>query len=250
MNKTKLLKLLLVISKNNQQGLSLTELIVAIVMGSIVLAVSASGFINLFRMSQDVEAKSINSSNLNNALNYIDNDIKSARAITRADNCNSSGDVTSTNCLVLTYPSDVNIDGNDCTITTPQIYYGYQDISTGAQTWLKPGILKRKVFCTSTAGGSWQVIADGLISINEDNPAPTCNQNDVNWDGSWNTTVYGDDGSGKGGFRFCLQQDDTDPTSDPNNRLVRIFLYGHIITNSANNMISVDTVGVAKVTED
>jgi len=57
MKKTKLLKLLLAIQKSAQQGISLTELLVATIMSSIILTVAARGFINVLTANQSVESK-------------------------------------------------------------------------------------------------------------------------------------------------------------------------------------------------
>lgn len=245
MNKTKLFQLLLIRQKYANQGLSLTESLVALVISSIVLTAATRGFVDLLTANQDVEFKTVQTANLTRALAYMQNEIKGARYITQVSGgiC-SSTEIDSDECLVLTYPNDAEIDGNTCTETDPKIYYGYKDITSGTQTWLKPGILKRKIVCTNSSGGNWQVIADGLISINEDNPRDNfasdtafCSQGGVNW-----TTgnLYGDNSSGKGGFRFCLN--DTTAT----NRLVRIFLYDHIVGGNENNLISVNTITFAR----
>jgi prepilin-type N-terminal cleavage/methylation domain-containing protein len=248
MKKKQLLKLLLILQKYANQGISLTELLVALVISSIVLTAATSGFVNLLTANRDVESKSVRSGTLSRALSYITEDIKEASSITQEAGgtiCTST-DIDSNECLVLTYPagSELETPGTACTETSPKIYYGYEDITTGSQIWLKPGILKRKVVCSSPSGGNWQVIADGLLSVNEDdtsasfaNDTDFCAQDNINW-----TTgnLYGDNGSGKGGFRFCLN--DTTAT----NRLVRIFLYGNIVGGNGNNVISVNTVSFAR----
>lgn len=233
MNQYQLLKLFLSLKKSQEKGISLIELIVALVISGIVLAMAASGFVNILRANQDVESKTVRSSNLQKTLAFIQDEMKSARAITRTSTSCAGSD--SASCLVLTYPDGSTIDGTTCTITNPRIEYGYEDISASTATqWLKPGLLKRKVFCDSTSGGNWQVIADGLVSGNETNQPTT------NCHAELNATVYGTDSNGKGGFRFCLDTDDTDPATAPNNRLAQIFLYGHI-DNNTNIPISVIT---------
>lgn len=244
MNKIKLFRLLLILKKYAHQGISLTELLVALVISGIVLTGAVSGFINLLTANQDVESKTSRSVALEKALSYMQNDIKGAVSITREPNntnCNSTA-IDSQNCLVLTYSNGVEIDGDTCSKNPPKIYYGYEDIKDGLQIWLKPGTLKRKVVCTNV--GNWQVIADGLISVNENNPRTDfdsdknfCSQDDVNWTSG---NLYGDNGSGKGGFRFCLDDNTT------TNRLVRIFLYGHIVGGNDNNMISANTITFAR----
>lgn len=244
MNKINLLKLLFTQRKYSEKGISLIELLVAIIMGGIVLTAATSGFANLLRANQSVENKTLRGVTLTKALAIIQEDIKSARAVTRT-NSPCSG-ATSTSCLVLTYPNNSIIDGTTCTLTNPSITYAYEDIKSGTQIYLKPGLLKRRISsCTNaTNPGNWQVVADGLISDNEDNPNPSCNQDLPQWTG--NTTVYGANGSGKGGFRFCLNTDDTDPNTVPNNRLVRVFLYGHIVGGNNKDTVSVNTVGFAR----
>jgi prepilin-type N-terminal cleavage/methylation domain-containing protein len=255
MNKTKLLKILLILEKNSCQGISLIELLVALVIGGIALTAAASGFINLLNANQEVEAKTSGSATLTRALAYMQNDIKAANEISQVasgtDDCTdtTATTISSIECLVITVPNSFDTSDpdyiDDPAISTDDeyfIYYAYEDISNGSQTWLKPGVLKRRrvVYNNDTDSwdvGNWNVIADGLISANETQPTTSCNQDGAtNWAGG--TTVYGTDSNGKGGFRFCLE-----PT---NNRLVRIFLYGHIIGNSSNDQIMVNTISFAR----
>jgi type II secretory pathway pseudopilin PulG len=230
------------------EGITLMELLVAIIMGSIVLTAACSGFINLLKRNQDIESKTIRTAGLTKALAYIQEDMKSAKYVTaeKAEidkNCNFSS-VDSDYCLVLTYP-DNSVLKLECNNHKAKIYYGFQDINKGEQIWLKPGILKRKVFCDDGNQRNWIVIADGLLSKNEDNPEINfnknndfCRQNSINWTG--NLTVYGGNkkANNTGGFRFCLHNDDS-ANENSNNRLVRIFLYGHII---GGNPISLSTI--------
>ncbi|WP_324281495.1 prepilin-type N-terminal cleavage/methylation domain-containing protein [Cyanobacterium aponinum UTEX 3221] len=274
MNKYKLLQLFLSLKKSQQKGISLIELIIALVISGIVLTAAASGFMNILRANQNIESKTVRSATLNRAITYMQNEVKEARTVTEVSGGQCSN-VTSSNCMVLTYPDSNSSDGAGGTIAScagpdQLVYYGYEDISSGTQIWLKPGVLKRKVVseqkryedasltveitnpinydsddvCTTTTG-IWQVIADGLISINESNPVSSfaddtayCSQEVTNW-----TTgnLYGDNGSGKGGFRFCL----LDTTAQ--NRLVRIFLYGHIMgLPDGNNTISSNIITFAR----
>ena len=228
----------------------LLKLIVALVMSGIILTAASSGFANLLSVNRDVESKSNRSVGLQRALAFMKNEIREGVSITQEaatawGMCNTSG-VTSVNCLVINYRKNQVINGDTCDEDEPRIYYGYQDIrSNNSSVWLKPGILKRKVVCTSATGGNWQVIADGLISVNEANPVDAftnevdfCSQGGVN---NWTTgNLFGANAGGKGGFRFCLG----DTTS--NNRLVRIFLFGHIIGGNANNIISTNIITFAR----
>lgn len=217
-------------AKSSCEGLTVTELLVSVVMGSIVLTAATSGFINLLKANQHIESKTIRHNGLIKALNYLQEDIKTAKSVTIEPatikgNCNASA-VDSQDCLKLTYPDNTPLR-EGCS-EKPKIYYGLQDISgKSPQIWLKPAILRRKIICDETQG-NWIVVADGLLGKNEGNPVidtkenPFCKEDSVNWTGS--KKVYGGMSDEKGGFRFCLHDD-----VDSKNRLVRIFLYGHII---------------------
>lgn len=249
MHKTKLFKILLALPKNSHEGLSLIELLVAVIIGGIALTAAASGFINLLTANQEVESKTNRTASLTRALAYMQNDIKAANSVTQeprgvANNCSSTA-VTSNECLVLTFPDfyaqELNLNCSKTPGSPAKVYYGFDDISTGSQIWLKPGVLKRKVICennTSTiVSTNWTVIADGLISANETQPTTSCTQDGAaNWAGG--STVYGQDSSGKGGFRFCLET--------TNNRLVRIFLYGHVIGGNSDHQLMVNTISFAR----
>lgn len=210
--------------KSSCDGLTVTELLISVVIGSVVLTAVAGGFINLLKAHQTIEAKILRHSGLIKALNYLEEDIKRAKSVeaSAGSDCNPSA-IDSNNCLVLSYPENTKLR-EGCS-KNPKIYYGLQDISgKSAQIWLKPAILQRKIICQETQG-NWIVVADGLLGKNEVNPVKEdenlCTQDSVNWQGS--TEVYGEMKNHKGGFRFCLDQ------NNHQNRLVRIFLYGHII---------------------
>ncbi|MGI0480205.1 PulJ/GspJ family protein [Geminocystis sp. CENA526] len=227
--------------RSSQQGLTFTELLSGVVMGSIVLTAAASGFVNLLRANQDVESKTVRHAGLIKALNYLQEDIKGAKSVTKekvgTGVCNSSG-VDSEYCLVLTYPNNTPLRAG-CT-NSPKIYYGLRDISgTSPQIWLKPAILRRKIDCGINNQGNWIVVADGLLGKKEANPVTDknnfCTQDSVNWTG--NLDVYGDMKDEKGGFRFCLHED------NEQNRLVRIFLYGYI---GKGQSISLNTISFTR----
>jgi type II secretory pathway pseudopilin PulG len=228
-------KKIMVIAKKYQgkfswEGLTIIELLVSVVMGGVVLTAAASGFINLLQANQDIESKTIRHSGLIKALNYLQEDIKTAQSVTIepatvGGNCDASA-IDSKDCLKLIYPNNTEL--REGCVNNPTIYYGLQDISGNTpQIWLKPAILRRKIICDKNQG-NWIVVADGLLGKNEPNPVidtkenPFCQQDSINWTGS--LKVYGAMTGEKGGFRFCLHDD-----TDTQNRLVRIFLYGHII---------------------
>lgn len=252
MKKYELLKLFLTLKKSSEKGLSLVELIIALVMSGIVLTMTASGFINILRANKSVESKAVSSTGLQKALALIQEEIKQAKAaiaVTKVTgtpnydpNCTSA--VDSQECLRLDMP-----DGK-------RIYYGYKNISAGENVFLKPGILQRQVYNGSTAElapgqtNAWEelytTIADGLITEKPNNfvSSQFCGQDGIAWN-NFDTTIYGDDSSGNGGFRFCLQNNST------SNRLVRVFLYGRRVDDKKidgirNSESKVSTVGFAR----
>ncbi|MBF2056468.1 MAG: prepilin-type N-terminal cleavage/methylation domain-containing protein [Cyanobacterium sp. T60_A2020_053] len=248
-----------------EQGITLTELLVALVISGLVLVGATNGFINILRANSGVESKSDRVNGMSRALISIQEDVKGAVAVTRKNatsggDCNSSA-VNSAQCLTIYSPITNNLDASDAVIAscdTPDtvIYYGYQDISSpsSSSVWLKPGILRRRVMtknrsgdtCTYTAG-NWTTVADGLISLNEPNPNPTCPPQSVGLT-TGTPAIFGANASNLGGFRFCLRADDPSPnnTADlsADNRLVRVFLYGHVIDSDLP--INVDTVTFAR----
>lgn len=200
-------------TKSSCEGLTITELLTGVVMGSLVLTAAASGFINLLKANQNIEAKTIRHSGLIKALNYLQEDIKAAKSVTaikasdEEKECNSSA-INSEHCLVLTYPNNTKL--REGCLTNPRIFYGLQDISgKSPQIWLKPAILRRKIICKETQG-NWIVVADGLLGKNEthsiDN-STLCQQDSVNWLND--TKAQGHilhESQETGGFRFCLHE--------------------------------------------
>lgn len=230
MNKTKLISLLLKLQKQANIGISLTELLVALVMGGIVLTGAASGFVNLLRANQDVESKTVTNAGLARALAFIQEDIKkgiSVEAITAVSTTTTtnkcdSAQVDSAQCLKITLPDDSTI------------YYGFKDISNTntSSVFLKPGILKRQEYDSSAdyiaetdQTSAWEdlytTVADALINSSYTaQPITTCNQDNITFPGT--STLANNDI----GFRFC-----TDTATDTKKRLVRIFLYGYVGKN-------------------
>lgn len=255
-----------------EQGITLTELLVALVISSLVLVGATNGFINILRVNSAIESKSDRLSGMSRALNSIQEEVKGAVAVTQkkatlGGDCDSSA-VNSVDCLTVYSPITNNFDASDGVIASCDrpdriTYYGYQDISSQNSIWLKPGILRRRVMtknrsgdvCTYTAG-NWTTIADGLVSVNETNPNPICRETSVGLpnpdapgeDDTNNPNIYGANATNFGGFRFCLRADDPTPNDTTNlsadNRLVRIFLYGHVIDSDLP--INVNTVTFAR----
>ncbi|MBE9221419.1 prepilin-type N-terminal cleavage/methylation domain-containing protein [Cyanobacterium stanieri LEGE 03274] len=224
----------------NDQGITLTELLVALVISGIVLTATTSGFINVLRANRDVESKGTQLSNLTRALTFIQEDIKPGVSVTVSEISDSQCTDVDSRCLII--ESD---NGN-------QIYYGFKDISGDTSTFLKPGILKRQEYDGSgnaldykgdTLPSSeieeqqtaWQeeftTVADGLEINAQD---PVCDDGGtITWGNGTTPTLYGDTGNG---FRFCIDE--------TRNRLARIFLYGHII--DSNTILNVDSFSFAR----
>ncbi|PHV62375.1 prepilin-type N-terminal cleavage/methylation domain-containing protein [Cyanobacterium aponinum] len=252
MDKRIVLQLLIGLRNNSEKGLSLIELIVALIISGIVLTAAASGFINVLRANQNVESKTVRSATIARAIAYIQDEIKEAKAVTAvavgSTQCPSAS-VDSAHCLKLTMPDDSTV------------LYGFDDISTGTNVYLKPGLLKRQEYDssgnavlqtgqTSAWDTQYTTVVDGLTSVNETAPTTVaCNQNSTGWTGTnqngntFHTSVYGATSGGKGGFRFCIDED----PSTGDSRLARIFLYGHIIgVADGNNVISGSTISFAR----
>lgn len=229
--------LLKLLQQSTNQGITLTELLVALVISGIVLTAMASGFLNILRANRDVESKSNQLNNLSRALTFIQEDIKQSVSVTVSESLDSQCADVDSDCLIIELSN-----GNE-------IYYGFKDISDDPSAFLKPGILKRQEYDSSGAilitdqSNAWEeeftTVADGLEVNNSpfhQAPNPTCGSGSITWDGV--ATIYGEDNTG---FRFCLQ------SNDNNNRLARIFLYGHIIEN--DTPINVDVVTFARGSE-
>lgn len=211
-NNKLLLKLL---QQSTNQGITLTELLVALVISGIVLTATTSGFINILRANRDVESKSTQLSGLTRGLTFLQEDIKQGISVNVSESSDSQCTDVDSNCLI------IELSGGN------EIYYGFKDISIDPSVFLKPGILKRKDL---SSGIGWEEVADGLAI---DVPDPTCDQGTITWGDETTPTLYGNTGDG---FRFCI--DETE------NRLARIFLYGHIIDN--DTPINVDVVTFAR----
>lgn len=191
------------------------ELLVAGISSGVILLLGVNVFVNVLRITENLEAKTTQSNTLNRALSYIQEEIKQAdyvMAVTGSEDkkCDSAS-IDSQHCLKIIVS------------TEEFIYYAFDDISIGQHTWQKPGVLRRKTIKKDGTDSGWRVLVDGLISVKEKQPTVTCNQDSIQWDiSNWNTDVYGGTRENKGGFRFCLN-------NKGKSQLVRIFLYGHIM---------------------
>ena len=148
-------------AKSLTQGLTLIELLIALFLSGIIFTAAAGGLMSVLSTNRQLEAKSNRKDELTRALNYMKREINEASYIQRevpgtsTDRlCNTSG--VDGDCLKLIYlhpDSDVvgsttgpNINSGDGDMDCIEkiIYYAFQDISGGSQTWSKPARLRRK----------------------------------------------------------------------------------------------------------
>lgn len=205
-------------SKSANQGFTLTELLVALVMTSIILAVAAQGTASLFKSENNLNAKNTRRAELTRALAYMQNEINSGFSVA-VETSGCSGTGVSSTCLRI----NTNAAG------TTYVRYAFQDINSGPQTWLKPGVLRRQVDGAVTT--SSPVLVDGLtlttIGSNTMIPtAPTCSAG-----------LSGPNGDN--GFRFCIGNE------TPQKR-AQIFLYGYIGPASNRDLIALNMLAFAQ----
>ncbi|MCX8077306.1 MAG: hypothetical protein N3D76_01475 [Geminocystis sp.] len=228
-------------AKNQEAGVSLMELIVALVIGGITLVLGAVLFVNVLRANKAVESKTVAAAELQRALSFIVEDIKLASNVTMVNRGN-------------TYCPTSQVDSNECLVlrrnengTVYVISYGYKDIQNQNTHFYKPGVLKRQVYRQSdntpvshdyrtlpVTGGqqaAWDdytTVADGLINTTPRVSVACENFEGIKlWqDSSANSNrgqIYGDTSDGRGGVRFCLYNTAGD------NRLARVFLIGRTV---------------------
>lgn len=250
-------KWLLYQAKNQEAGISLMELIVALVIGGIALLLGAMLFVNVLKANKAVESKTVAAAELQRALSFIIEDIKQASNVTQVNRGNTlcpSQQVDSNECLVLSR----EVNG-----TVYRISYGYKDISNQTTYFYKPGVLKRQIYRQSDntpvsynlqplpSGGQQQawddytVVADGLINTVPQNQVACENYEGIrSWQDTADTAnrdkIYGTMSNNRGGFRFCLYN------STGNNPLARVFLIGRI-TDERGSEFKVVSFGLARM---
>jgi prepilin-type N-terminal cleavage/methylation domain-containing protein len=103
-------------SLNGNEGFTLIELLVAIAIMSGVLTIAGIGIVAMLKQNSKALSESDRRANLNRALDYISNEVRSAKSITTSANTANTGDnlalpsgfniPSSTNGLVLTFPDN------------------------------------------------------------------------------------------------------------------------------------------------
>jgi prepilin-type N-terminal cleavage/methylation domain-containing protein len=195
-------------------GFTLTELLVAIAITGIVITVSGSGLISVMRADQRSESESEARMNLNRALDYIADDIRSSKGIYLVPTEISISSVTP-GCATAT--PVIQIERPDLT----RILYYVKDLSgcsASDSVWLKPGVIKRvdNFSGTSASDSDGKELVDA-IDINASLPDCT------------------DKGSRTGakGFYACIPTD---------RRNITLFMYGKLKESSTPNYRVTTTV--------
>ncbi len=174
--KNKELQKLLKINKSNS-GFTLTELLIGLVMGTIVIGGLGFGLVNLLQNTQTQTARSEAKNSSARALDFITDEVKRAIAIENtAANANGFNDAGRTVVFALDIPevngdSDPDGDGNlfgvDDDTTTPERIIYFLESSSGTN-WKGPLVLNRWGPAFDNNGdytdGSWQTEAliDGI----------------------------------------------------------------------------------------
>ena len=174
--KNKELQKLFNINKSNS-GFTLTELLIGLVMGTIVIGGLGFGLVNLLQNTQTQTARSEAKNNSARALDFITDEVKRAIAIENTDaNANGFNDAGRTVVFALDIPevngdSDPDGDGNlfgvdNDTTTSERIIYFLE--SSSGTNWKGPLVLNRWGPAFDDNGnytdGSWQTEAliDGI----------------------------------------------------------------------------------------
>ena len=174
--KNKELQKLLKINKSNS-GFTLTELLVGLVMGTIVIGGLGFGLVNLLQNTQNQTARSEAKNNSARALDFITDEVKRAIAIENTSaNANGFNNADRTVVFALDIPevngdSDPDGDGNlfgvDDDITTPERIVYFLE-SSDDTNWKGPLVLNRWGPAFDDNGdytdGAWQTEAliDGI----------------------------------------------------------------------------------------
>lgn len=126
-----------------EQGFTIIELLIAIVISAIVIGAAGFGLVALLRANRTAEAQSVRRIELNRALDYIADDIRQARQV-----YNYYNPVNAYTGLRIVLADSSTID------------YYYQDVSSITNSiWLKPGVVRR-IYNNGTS----QVLVDGVVN--------------------------------------------------------------------------------------
>ncbi|URR34713.1 prepilin-type N-terminal cleavage/methylation domain-containing protein [Thermosynechococcus sp. HN-54] len=174
--------------RSSDRGFTLTELLVAAAVGSIVVAMSGWAMVAILQNNRRVEEQAMTRMNLSRALDFISDDIRSAIRISTT--APSDWTIPSGGYQLVMFiekPADnLEEQDNGTLASTTRVAY-YTRPKTSGVVWRGPMILYRQKIGDSTPNA----LIDGIAST-----SPTCTNN---------LAGAADSGTNKGGFRVFVQ---------------------------------------------
>jgi len=191
------------------KGFTLTELLVAMSLTVVVLTLAGSGLVSIMNANQKAELETERRTNLNRALDFIADEIRTAKSVTSIPSGFSFAQGSTTVALLVTLPA------TSPSSNPPRIVYF---INPSTTNWAVPYTIRRYELPSTYSSGIISVPSDADSSVNmlvdgimpPTTTLPTCMTN----------------GGLKGanGFYACISDD---------NRTVDLYLYGKLSnTNS------------------
>lgn len=194
MNKLYWFKLINTLRKDNPDGFTLTELLIAIALTGIVVAAAGFGLVAILRSNKTSESQTQRRIELNRALDFISDDVRQAKSVVPADIVN---------------PNDgfrIVMPDNDTTI---DYYFFDLENEPDSSIWLKPGLVRR-IYTYQNVSNTTETLVDGIanntILTAAEITVPEC------------TSAAGQSTQvGGGGFVACINEDF---------RTTSLYLYG------------------------
>ncbi len=176
-----------------QMGFTLTELLVAALIGGIVVTMAGWGMVALLQNNQRIEEQATTRMNLSRALDFISDDIRSALTVSTTAPSGWSTPSGYNLVMFIQKPADNLEEQEDGTLaSTPQVAY-YTRAKTSNIVWRGPMILYRQKGAGNSPQGDPQALIDGIAAT-----SPNC---------SSNLSGAVDSGMNKGGFRVFVQHE-------------------------------------------
>lgn len=212
---------------SSSAGFTLIELLIAMSLTVVVIGLTGFGLVAIMEKSSKIEAETLRRIELNRALDFMADEVRTAKAITK----NVYIDVQTT--VAPDFPSECNIptDGVDCAlilelpgVSQPVIYYVASPQSTSP--WLGPRVIYRwgpnfdnkGQYSNPSSPKDWKTAE--LVDRIEDsvpNPNPNCAT-------GWFPNPPVDD---RDGFYACV---------DSTGRIAEIYLRGKLINAYGNSL--------------
>ena len=237
--KINLLKKSAIIRHSLNSGITLVEVIIAAAFSFLVIGGAAFGMMTMMQRNSTLETRSMRRMDLERAINYIANDIRSANGVTTV--CSSK---SGTCVLSLTIPS-ANVD---YLIKSP-------DPSDPSNPWSGPYIINRsKTNASVLVDGIDTPDANTLTKIQTScgttttkTTTTTTNNQDTTTTTTTTTTTF----SGANGFYACIKQTTIDTTTTTTTTAtVDLYLYGKSDpTLTPPNLAVNTTVSTLKLTQ-